>query len=124
MPVRCEVDSNRTDDWFTIISPNDFLWDCKRNRERLGSLFIAGAIAVIVGLLFPLRGRILDVLLIFSLSLTVAVMLITFSARAALQVMGKAEARQVPGAKVAIATGFGGHFWSDATIVSSSAYLD
>jgi len=100
MPVRCEVDSNRTDDWFTfcdksqnlnpfrIISPNDFLWDCKRNRERLGSLFIAGAIAVIVGLLFPLRGRILDVLLIFSLSLTVAVMLITFSARAALQVMG------------------------------------
>lgn len=43
---------------------------------------------------------------------------------AALQVMGKAEARQVPGVKVAVATGFGGHFWSDVTIVSSLPYLD
>ena len=38
---------------------------------------------------------------------------------AALQVMGKAEKRQVPGAKVAVATGFGGCFWSDVTVLSS-----
>lgn len=43
---------------------------------------------------------------------------------AALQVMGKAEARQVPEAKVAVATGFGGHFWSDVTILSSLTHLD
>lgn len=42
---------------------------------------------------------------------------------AASQVMGRAEARQVDGVKVAIATGFGGHFWSEVTIISSSPYL-
>lgn len=42
---------------------------------------------------------------------------------AALQVMGKAERRQVPDAKVAVATGFGGCFWSDVMILSSLRYL-
>jgi len=41
---------------------------------------------------------------------------------AALQVMGKAEKRQVPGAKVALATGFGGCFWSDVTVLSSKPH--
>jgi len=43
---------------------------------------------------------------------------------AALQVMGKAEARQVPDVKIAAATGFGGCFWSDVMILSSLSYLD
>jgi len=43
---------------------------------------------------------------------------------AALQVMGKAQKRQLPGAKVAVATGFGGCFWSDVTILSSQTHLD
>ncbi len=51
-------------------------------------LFTAGACAIIVGLLFPLSGRVFDVLLIFSISLTVAVLIVTFSARRALEVSG------------------------------------
>ena len=43
---------------------------------------------------------------------------------AALQVMGKAEKKQVEGAKVAVATGFGGCFWSDVTVLSSLTHLD
>jgi acetyl-CoA C-acetyltransferase len=43
---------------------------------------------------------------------------------AALQVMGKAEEKQVEGAQVAVATGFGGCFWSDATVISSLSHLD
>jgi acetyl-CoA C-acetyltransferase len=43
---------------------------------------------------------------------------------AALQIMGKAETRQVPDAKIAAATGFGGCFWSDVTIIASVPYLD
>ncbi|MCX5914169.1 MAG: thiolase family protein [Deltaproteobacteria bacterium] len=42
---------------------------------------------------------------------------------AALQVMGKAEKKQLPGAKVAVATGFGGAFWSDVTILSSKTQI-
>jgi acetyl-CoA C-acetyltransferase len=38
---------------------------------------------------------------------------------AALQVMGKADDKQVPGAKIAAATGFGGCFWSDVMILGS-----
>jgi len=34
-------------------------------------------------------------------------------AECTLQIMGKAEQRQVPGAKMALASGFGGCFWSD-----------
>ena len=70
------------------VGRNDFLWDSKRNRVRLGSLFIAGAVAIIAGLLFPLSSHILDVLLIFSVSLTAAALIITFSARGALEVLG------------------------------------
>ena len=40
-------------------------------------------------------------------------------AEAAIQIMGKAEARQVPDVKNALATGFGGCFWSDVVILSS-----
>ncbi len=43
---------------------------------------------------------------------------------AALQVMGKADERQVEGAQVAVATGFGGCFWSDVTVISSLPQLD
>ncbi|MGB3128763.1 MAG: thiolase family protein [Dehalococcoidia bacterium] len=43
---------------------------------------------------------------------------------AALQVMGKSEKKQVEGARVAVATGFGGCFWSDVTVLSSSTQLD
>lgn len=49
-----------------VVSRNDFL-------------FAAGAIAVISGLLFPVSTHILDVLLIFSISLTIATLVITFS---------------------------------------------
>lgn len=38
---------------------------------------------------------------------------------AALQVMGKAEQRQAPDVKVALATGFGGCFWSDVMILGN-----
>ncbi|HDP81145.1 MAG TPA: thiolase family protein, partial [Spirochaetes bacterium] len=40
-------------------------------------------------------------------------------AEAAIQVMGKGDRRQVPGVKNALATGFGGCFWSDVMILSS-----
>ncbi len=43
---------------------------------------------------------------------------------AALQVMGRAEDKQVEGAEVAVATGFGGCFWSDVTVISSRPQLD
>lgn len=42
---------------------------------------------------------------------------------AALQVMGRAEKRQIEGAQVAVASGFGGCFWSDVTIISSRRNL-
>ncbi len=38
------------------------------------------------------------------------------AAECALQLMGRAGARQAPGAKVAMSTGFGGCFWSDVLI--------
>jgi len=40
-------------------------------------------------------------------------------AEAALQVMGKAGERQVPDVKTALATGFGGSWWSEITVLSS-----
>jgi acetyl-CoA C-acetyltransferase len=39
-------------------------------------------------------------------------------AEAALQIMGKGEKRQVPDVTLALATGFGGCFWSDVMILS------
>ena len=38
---------------------------------------------------------------------------------AALQIFGRAEKRQVEGVRLALATGFGGCFWSDALIISA-----
>jgi acetyl-CoA C-acetyltransferase len=40
-------------------------------------------------------------------------------AEAAIQVMGKGDKRQVPDVKTAMATGFGGCFWTDVVILSS-----
>ena len=77
MSVWCELNSNRTG------SP-----DLIRGVGRSDFLFMAGTIAVVAGLLFPLSAYILDVLLIFSVSLTAAVLLITFSAHRALEVSG------------------------------------
>jgi acetyl-CoA C-acetyltransferase len=37
----------------------------------------------------------------------------------ALQIMGRADKRQVEGAQLAMATGFGGCFWSDALIIGA-----
>ncbi|MBU2548094.1 MAG: thiolase family protein [Proteobacteria bacterium] len=42
---------------------------------------------------------------------------------AALQVMGRAEAKQVPDVNIAMSTGFGGCFWSDAMVLGSMKYL-
>jgi len=55
---------------------------------RSDFLFIAGSIAVIAGFFFPQSGHTLDVALIFCISLTAAVLIITFSARTALEVKG------------------------------------
>jgi len=41
-------------------------------------------------------------------------------AEAAVQVMGKGGARQVPGVRRALATGFGGCFWSDVVILGAA----
>ncbi len=41
------------------------------------------------------------------------------TAEAAIQIMGKGDKRQVPDVKTAMATGFGGCWWSDAIIMSS-----
>jgi acetyl-CoA C-acetyltransferase len=38
-------------------------------------------------------------------------------AEAALQVQGRAGDRQVPGASLALATGFGGCYWSDELVL-------
>jgi acetyl-CoA C-acetyltransferase len=40
-------------------------------------------------------------------------------AEAATQIMGKGGKRQVPDVKNALATGFGGCFWSDVVILSA-----
>ena len=40
-------------------------------------------------------------------------------AEAAIQIMGKGEQRQVPDVRLALATGFGGCFWSDVVILSA-----
>jgi hypothetical protein len=103
MFVRCETNSNKAGapDLIRDVGGNNPFRAPKRNKGHLGglpscdrlhngtrTLFIAGVIVVIAGLLFPLPAHILDVLLIFSLSLTAAVLIITFSARGALQVQG------------------------------------
>jgi Mrp family chromosome partitioning ATPase len=87
MSVCCEANSNRAygrsgscdlrhnNSGLRIISRNDFL-------------FAAAVIAIIVGFLFPLSAHLLDVFLTFSVCLTAAALIITFSAKQALQVQG------------------------------------
>jgi len=41
-------------------------------------------------------------------------------AEAAIQIMGKGGKRQVPNVKRAMATGFGGSWWSDVMILSKT----
>ena len=74
MSIRCETNLNKSGNP-RIIGRNDLL-------------FIGAAIAVAAGLLFPPSAHILDVLLIFSVSLTAAVLIITFSAHSVPDVSG------------------------------------
>jgi len=74
MPVGCEPDSSRTDDLKIAV----------RNEILLA----AGAIAVIAGLLLPLPTHIIDMLLIFSVSLTAAILLITLPAQGLSEIPG------------------------------------
>jgi flagellar biosynthesis protein FlhA len=53
-----------------------------------GFLFTLGTVAVAAGLLFPLSSHILDALLILNISLAIAVLIATFSARRPLEVSG------------------------------------
>jgi len=87
MSVCCEANSNRAYGWsgsydlrhnnsgLRIVSRNDFL-------------FAAAVIAIMAGFLFPLSAHLLDVFLTFSVCLTAATLIITFSAKQALQVQG------------------------------------
>jgi hypothetical protein len=59
-----------------------------RNVVRNDFLFAAGAIAVIAGLLFPLPTHIFDTLLIFSISLTAAILIITLPAQGLSEIPG------------------------------------
>ncbi len=74
MPVTCESGCN-IKNGRGLIARNDFL-------------VLAGVTAIIAGLVLPLSGCVLDVLVIFSLCLTVAILVITFSAKTALEVLG------------------------------------
>jgi Mrp family chromosome partitioning ATPase len=73
MTIACEPSLNKTDN-LKFVNRNDFL--C-----------IACVIALVAGLLFPLSTHILDVFLIFSLSLTAAVLIIALLAQSLSQVM-------------------------------------
>lgn len=92
MSVSCESNSKRDDNWVPFRPSPDSVRDadktCQMQIMRTRSLLIAGVLTIAAGLLLPLSGRILDVLLIFSLSLTVAVLIITFSASRAVEVLG------------------------------------
>jgi flagellar biosynthesis protein FlhA len=74
MSIGCEAHPGKVSN-STIIGQNAFL-------------FILGTIAVAMGLLFPLSSHILDVLLILNISLTIAVLIATFSAGRPLKVSG------------------------------------
>ncbi len=87
MSVCCEANSNRAygrsgscdlrhnNSGLRIVSRNYFL-------------FAAAVIAIMAGFLFPLSAHLLDVFLTFSVCLTAAAPIITFSAKQALQVQG------------------------------------
>ncbi len=61
---------------------------CQTQLMRTKTLLLAGVVTVAAGFLLPLPDYILDVLLIFSLSLTAAVWIISFSASGAAEVSG------------------------------------
>jgi Mrp family chromosome partitioning ATPase len=92
MSVSCKSNSNKDGNWVPFWpfpdSKKDADRTCQTQLMRTRTLLIAGMAIIAAGLLLPLSGRILDVLLIFSLSLTIAVLIITFSARRAVEVLG------------------------------------
>ena len=100
MSMACQANSERISDSasfqnkvqseriFRSTAHSDFPEIHKCNKERWRTFFTMGAITVIAGFLLPLPPHILDVLLIFSTSLTAAMLIITFSATTALQVQG------------------------------------
>lgn len=92
MSVSCESNSNKGGNWVPFWpfadSERDADRTCQTQLMRTRTLLIAGVATITTGLLLPLSGRVLDVLLIFSLSLTIAVLIITFSARRAVEVLG------------------------------------
>jgi hypothetical protein len=93
MSVCCESNSTGDAAWTVFCPTQGNIAELQNGRPsgiigRTGFLFIAGAIAIIAGLLFPLSAYVLDVLLIFSMSLTMALLIITFSGRGALEVSG------------------------------------
>ena len=93
MSACCESNSTRDAAWAVFCPTQGNSTGFQNGKPsgiigRTGFLFIAGAIAIITGLLFPLSAYVLDVLLIFSMSLTMALLIITFSGRGALEVSG------------------------------------
>ncbi len=87
MPISWKNDSTEGGYWapFCDVLQNG---NPLRIASRNNLLFAAGAIAVVAGFLFPLSSQVLDVLLIFSISLTVAFLIITLSAQSILEVSG------------------------------------
>jgi Mrp family chromosome partitioning ATPase len=62
--------------------------DLGKEAKRLNLAYIAIGVAVLAGLFVPMSTKIVDVLVIFSLSLTAAVVLITLSAKTASEISG------------------------------------
>jgi flagellar biosynthesis component FlhA len=87
MSVCCEANSNRAYDrsGFCDLQHNN---SGSRIVNRNAFLFVAAVIAIMTGFLFPLSAPLLDIFLTFSICLTVATLIITFSAKQALQVQG------------------------------------
>ncbi|GEM_PF-2659527 len=67
---------------------NDSAGQLGRGAGRYDFLFATAFVTIIAALVVPLRGHVLDIVLIFSLSLTLGIVAITFSARRILQVSG------------------------------------
>lgn len=92
MSACCASNSKKDDDrgsfWSVAGTGTNAGRTCQTQLMRTKTLLIAGAVTVAAGFLLPLPDYILDVLLIFSLSLTAAVWIITFSARRAAEVSG------------------------------------
>jgi len=87
MSVCCEANSNRS---YGLSGYRDLRHNNSGSRiiSRNDFLFAAAVIAIMAGFLFPLSAFLLDMLLTFSICLTVATLIITFSAKQALQVQG------------------------------------